>query len=63
MSGTEPTFLAGQMKDLATTGLGMVMFGDVHFNAKNVFGVSVGMAGAMLYSFLSYWERHKNRSQ
>lgn len=51
------------MKDLATTGLGMIMFGDVNFNAKNILGVSVGMAGAMLYSFLSYWERNNVRSQ
>ena len=56
-------FRAGQMKDLATTGLGMVMFGDVNFNAKNILGVTVGMAGAMLYSFLSYWERNNVRSQ
>ena len=54
---------AGQMKDLATTGLGMVMFGDVNYNAKNILGVTVGMAGAMLYSFLSYWERNNVRSQ
>ena len=51
------------MKDLATTGLGMVMFGDVTFHGKNIVGVSVGMSGAMLYSFLSYWERNNVRSQ
>jgi len=57
------TTVTGQMKDLATTGLGMVMFGDVSFNGKNILGVSVGMSGAMLYSFLSYWERNNVRSQ
>lgn len=51
------------MKDLVTTGLGLVMFGDVKFDAKNILGVSVGMLGAVSYSFLSYWERNNSRSQ
>ena len=54
---------AGQMKDLATTGLGLVLFHDVQFSANNILGVSIGMSGAMLYSFLSYWERNNVRSQ
>lgn len=54
---------AGQMKDLVTTGLGLIMFGDVQYNAKNILGVTMGMLGAMLYSFLSYWERNNVRSQ
>ena len=54
---------AGQMKDLVTTGLGLVMFSDVSYNAKNILGVSIGMLGAMVYSFLSYWERNNIRSQ
>ena len=56
-------YTAGQMKDLATTGLGLVLFHDVKFNAKNIMGVSIGMSGAMLYSFLSYWEKNNVRSQ
>jgi hypothetical protein len=42
------------MKDILTTGLGMFIFGDVTFEARNVIGVAVGLAGGILYSYFSY---------
>lgn len=45
---------AGQMKDILTTGLGMFLFGDVKFEAKNVAGVCVGLLGGIAYSLISY---------
>lgn len=44
----------GQMKDILTTGLGMFIFGDVKFNAKNLVGVAIGLMGGILYSYFSY---------
>ena len=44
----------GQMKDILTTGLGMFIFGDVKFSAKNLVGVAVGLMGGTLYSIFSY---------
>ena len=46
----DTTPFAGQMKDVVTTGLGMIMFGDVLITAKNVTGVCIGLLGGMLYS-------------
>ena len=42
------------MKDILTTGLGMFIFGDVKFNAKNLVGVAIGLMGGILYSYFSY---------
>lgn len=47
---------AGQMKDILTTGLGMFLFGDVRFEAKNVAGVCVGLLGGIAYALISYRE-------
>lgn len=44
----------GQMKDILTTGLGMFIFGDVKFSAKNLVGVAIGLMGGILYSYFSY---------
>lgn len=51
------------MKDIVTTGLGMVLFGDVQFSSKNLFGISVGLLGGMLYSFFGYMERQTQKRQ
>ncbi len=48
---------AGQMKDILTTGLGLFLFGDVMFSAKNIIGVVTGLAGGILYSTVSFLER------
>lgn len=54
---------AGQMKDIITTGLGMILFGDVQFSSKNLFGISVGLLGGMMYSFFGYMERQRQKRQ
>lgn len=51
------------MKDIVTTGLGMVLFGDVQFSAKNLMGISLGLLGGMLYSFFGYMERQRQKRQ
>ena len=38
------------MKDIITTGLGMVLFGDVQFSIKNLLGIGIGLLGGILYS-------------
>jgi hypothetical protein len=50
---------AGQMKDILTTGLGLFLFGDVKFDARNVTGVCIGLLGGIVYSLSSYYERQK----
>ena len=50
---------AGQMKDILTTGLGLFLFGDVKFDARNVTGVCIGLLGGIAYSLSSYYERQK----
>lgn len=54
---------AGQMKDMVTTGLGMVLFGDVQFSSQNLFGICIGLLGGMLYSFFGYIERQRQKRQ
>lgn len=54
---------AGQMKDIITTGLGMVLFGDVQFSSKNLLGISLGLLGGMLYSLCGYMERQRQKQQ
>jgi hypothetical protein len=36
---------SGQIKNIFTTGLGLVIFGDVVYNAGNMFGLLIGIAG------------------
>ena len=54
---------AGQMKDIITTGLGMILFGDVQFSSKNLLGITLGLLGGMLYSFFGYMERQRQKQQ
>ena len=51
------------MKDIVTTGLGMVLFGDVQFSSKNLLGISIGLLGGILYSFFGYIERQRQKRQ
>ncbi|KAK9826068.1 hypothetical protein WJX74_009891 [Apatococcus lobatus] len=51
------TTVTGQMKDVLTTGLGLFLFGDVRFSAKNIIGVAAGLIGGMLYSAVSLLDR------
>lgn len=54
---------AGQMKDIITTGLGMILFGDVQFNAKNLLGIGLGLLGGILYSLFGYMARQRQKHQ
>ena len=47
------TTVTGQMKDILTTGLGLFLFGDVLFNARNLTGVALGLGGGIAYSLLA----------
>jgi len=42
------------MKDLATTFIGLFIFGDVLFNVANLLGVGLGLSGGVAYSAISY---------
>lgn len=57
--GPKPAHVAGQMKDILTTGLGLFLFGDVKFDARNVTGVCIGLLGGIAYSLSSYYDRQK----
>ncbi|GAB4824177.1 hypothetical protein N2152v2_011223 [Parachlorella kessleri] len=50
------TNVTGQMKDILTTALGMVLFGDVRYSALNVGGITLGLLGSVAYSVVSYLE-------
>ncbi|KAL4449009.1 hypothetical protein ABPG77_007726 [Micractinium sp. CCAP 211/92] len=50
------TNVTGQMKDILTTALGMVIFGDVRYSALNVGGILLGLLGSIGYSAVSYVE-------
>ncbi len=52
------TTVTGQLKDILTTGLGMVMFADVRFGLFNTGALVVGLGGGMLYSAVAYVETH-----
>ena len=44
----------GQMKDIATTTLGLFLFKDVVFGAINLVGVGLGLSGGIAYSAISF---------
>ncbi|KAI7842780.1 hypothetical protein COHA_003526 [Chlorella ohadii] len=50
------TNVTGQMKDILTTALGMVIFQDVKYSAMNIGGILLGLAGSVTYSAVSYLE-------
>ncbi|KAL4422650.1 hypothetical protein ABPG75_008847 [Micractinium tetrahymenae] len=55
------TNVTGQMKDILTTALGMVIFGDVKYSALNVGGILLGLLGSVGYSAVSYAESKASR--
>lgn len=55
------TNVTGQMKDILTTALGMVIFGDVHYSALNIGGIVLGLLGSIAYSAVSYLESGTSR--
>ena len=48
------------MKDLATTFLGLFIFGDVLFDAVNLLGIGLGLLGGIAYSAISYRRSKQN---
>eukprot|EP00873_Tetraselmis_striata_P039390 jgi/Tetstr1/459654/TSEL_005010.t1 len=48
------TSVTGQLKDLVMTSAGMVLFGDVIFNAVNITGLLIGLLGGVWYSYIGY---------
>lgn len=53
--------ITGIIKEVITTGLGLVLFEDYVWNAKNVAGVAIGLVGGISYSVVGYRERHKKK--
>eukprot|EP00241_Pyramimonas_parkeae_P004814 CAMPEP_0114241372 /NCGR_PEP_ID=MMETSP0058-20121206/9597_1 /TAXON_ID=36894 /ORGANISM="Pyramimonas parkeae, CCMP726" /LENGTH=363 /DNA_ID=CAMNT_0001353893 /DNA_START=528 /DNA_END=1619 /DNA_ORIENTATION=- len=49
------TSVTGQIKDIATTSLGMLLFGDVIINVVNIIGLGIGLLGGMVYAAVSYY--------
>jgi hypothetical protein len=47
------------LKDILTTGIGMVIFGDVQYSFYNGLGLGLGLLGGMAYSIISYREQSK----
>lgn len=41
------------MKDLATTLLGLFIFGDVLFDTVNLLGIGMGLSGGIAYATIS----------
>jgi len=50
------TSVTGQLKDAATTAAGLVLFGDVVFNSKNLTGVALSLAGGIGYAAVAHAE-------
>lgn len=48
------TAVTGQIKDIATVSLGLVMFGDVNISLPNLAGLMLALSGSMLYSYVKY---------
>jgi solute carrier family 35 len=50
------TTVTGQVKDIATTGLGLIMFGDVVLSGRNLAALSIGLMGGVGYAAVGYVE-------
>jgi drug/metabolite transporter (DMT)-like permease len=51
------TTVTGQVKDILSTGLAMVLFHDVPHNIANISGIVAGLVGSIAYSMLSLYQR------
>lgn len=51
------TSVTGQIKDILTMGLGLLLFQDVSYHPVNVLGLLVGFAGGAAYSAVSFQEQ------
>jgi len=50
------TTVTGQIKDIATTGLGLFLFGDVVLSGRNLAALGVGLSGGVCYAAVGYAE-------
>ena len=50
------TTVTGQVKDIATTALGLVLFGDVLVSGRNLAALGVGLMGGVCYAAVGYAE-------
>jgi solute carrier family 35 len=53
------TTVTGQVKDIATTGLGLVLFGDVLLTGRNLAALGVGLLGGLGYATVGYIESNR----
>eukprot|EP00824_Muranothrix_gubernata_P021286 TRINITY_DN450_c0_g2_i2.p1 TRINITY_DN450_c0_g2~~TRINITY_DN450_c0_g2_i2.p1 ORF type:complete len:163 (-),score=39.73 TRINITY_DN450_c0_g2_i2:391-879(-) len=50
------TSVTGQMKNILTTLLGFVWFGDVIYDQTNVMGMFISLLGSLYYAYVKYTE-------
>ncbi len=50
------TSVTGQMKNILVTAIGLFIFGDVVFDALNLFGLFLGVVGSVWYTLDRYWD-------
>ena len=55
------TNITGIVKEIITTGLGLILFKDYVWNAKNVAGVLIGLLGGISYSVAGFRERTRKK--
>jgi len=48
------TSVVGQIKTIATTVIGLFLFGDVIITVMNSVGLCLGVLGSLWYSFIKY---------
>lgn len=53
------TSVTGQIKDILTMALGVVLFRDVQYHPVNLLGLAVGLTGGISYSYVSFREQRQ----
>ncbi len=61
MNSPLTTNITGIIKEIITTALGLVLFGDYVWSAKNVSGVLIGLLGGISYSVVGYRDRNRQK--
>ncbi len=57
------TSVTGQIKNIATTAVGYIAFGDVTYNFINVVGLGLGVIASSWYSWLKYEESEAKKKE
>jgi len=57
------TSVTGQLKNILTTMMGMLLFPDVHINPTFLFGIGVGTIGGILYSVHKFMESQREKKE